>query len=40
MVVKQNKGMPTRPIVAFKVNDIIKYIDLVDNLTVFIEEVV
>lgn len=40
MVVKQNKNMPTRPIVAFKENDTIRYTDLVDNLTVFIEEVV
>ncbi|WP_236897271.1 HD-GYP domain-containing protein [Clostridium beijerinckii] len=40
MVIKQNINMPTRPIVAFKENDNIKYIDLVNNLTIFIEEVV
>lgn len=40
MVVKQNKNMPTRPILAFKEDNNIKYIDLVNNLTLFIEEVI
>lgn len=40
MVIKQNKDMPSRPIVAFKENGQAKYTNLVDNPTLFIEEVV
>jgi HD-GYP domain-containing protein (c-di-GMP phosphodiesterase class II) len=40
MVLKQNKSMPTRPIVIFKENDTMNYTNLINNLTVFIQEVI
>ena len=40
MVIKQNKNMPIRPIVAYKENGEVKYANLMDNPTLFIEEVV
>lgn len=39
MVIKQNRDMPSRPVVAFKENEEAKYINLIDNPTLFIEEV-
>lgn len=39
MVIKQNRDMPSRPIVAFKENGEAKYTNLMDNPTLFIEEV-
>lgn len=40
MVIKQNKDMPSRPIVAFKENGEAKCTNLMDNPTLFIEGVV
>lgn len=39
MVIQQNKNMPTRPIVAFRENGEAKCTNLVDNLTLFVKEV-
>lgn len=39
-VVKQNKNMPTRPIVSIKLNGNTKYINLLNMLTLFIDKVI
>lgn len=39
MVIKQNKSMPSRPIVGFKENGEAKYYDLAKKLTSFVKEV-
>jgi HD-GYP domain-containing protein (c-di-GMP phosphodiesterase class II) len=39
MVIKQNKNMPSRPIVGFKENGEAKYYDLAKELTLFVKEV-
>lgn len=40
MVIKQNKYLPSRPIVGFKENGKVKYYNLAEKLTLFVKEVV
>lgn len=40
MVVKQNKRFPSRPIIAFKNNNELETVNLINNLTLFIQEVI